>query len=760
MHINLIRKIFGLFLLLIVAIFQVPQLVYAQENGLIRVVAISGDDGTPLAGANVLLYDQNSNLNLSNPELFCVTNRDGLCEIRNIPPNREFELRISFVGFITHSELIILKDGERHISRIILDPDLEQFDEVVVEQQRYITTGEVGVRRISNIDISRVPSPVAGGDLASYLQTVPGIVSSGDRGGDLYIRGGTPDQNMILVDRLHIVKPFHISNLFSAFPDGVVQNADLYAGGFDSKYVGATSAVIDIGLRPGNMRYSQISAAASPYLSAIQAEGPIEADRQSILFSGRISTIDRFAPALTGSELPIQFGDLLTRYTIQGDNVTCNLTGIYTYDSGEIVPGREVIHTWSNMVIGGRCLGFSEFFNHPVDLSVGYTSYQNEEGTSENRERYSAISQLYFNLDLQQEIFGLAVDYGFGANFRTYNVELSERFTSASSLRRVIPIISLYSSVTWEPHRKVVIKPGFASQITLDTPVTFEPRLRVSWQPQANDRRQVSFAAGKYVQTHSGISDERDAGTVFTILQPVQTDDPLPESLHGILAYQHRIGSYLTANVEGFVKTHKNIPVSKWTPEARTEIETALAQSETFGFDFRLRYDRSPLYLSLGYGWSKVEYEAISGDLGAWIREPIFRYSPAHDQRHKLNTLASYTFSGFTLNAGWEFGTGMPFTQIFGYDFSIRVPDQSPQSTTGTARIIYSEPYNKRLPYYHRLDISMERKFNLLAGSTLETQAGVINAYNRNNIFNFDFSTLQRVDQTPLLPYISLKLNL
>ncbi len=760
MHPKIYRKISGLFLLLLLAVLLIPHPGYAQESGLIRVVAISGDDGTPLAGANVLLYDQIDDIDDSTPDFFCVTNREGLCEIRNIPPNKEFELRVSFLGFITHSELIILEEGERNVKRIVLEPDLEEFDEVVVEQQRYITTGEVGVRRISNVDISRVPSPVAGGDLASYLQTVPGIVSSGDRGGDLYIRGGTPDQNMILVDKLHIIKPFHISNLFSAFPDGVVQNADLYAGGFDSKYVGATSAVLDIGLRPGNMRYSQFSAASSPYLTAIQAEGPIETDRQSILFSGRISTIDRFAPTLTGRDIPIQFGDLLTRYTIQGDNVTCNLTGIYTYDSGEIVPGRAVDHTWSNLVIGGRCLGFSEFFNHPVDLSVGYTSYKNEEGTSENRERFSSIDQLYFNLDLQQEIFQLPVDYGIGVNFRTYKIILSERFMSVSSLDRIVPIVSLYSSTTWEPHRNVAIKPGFATQFTLDTPITFEPRIRVSWQPDGTDRRQISFAVGKYVQMHSGISDERDAGTVFTILQPVQMDDPLPESLHGILAYQHRVGNYLTANIEGFVKTHKYIPVSKWTPEARIEIETALAQSETYGIDFRLRYDRSPLYLSLGYGWSKVEYEAISGDLGAWIQAPIFRYSPAHDQRHKLNTLVSYTFSGYTLNAGWEFGTGMPFTQILGYDFSIRVPDQSPQSTTGTARIIYSEPYNQRLPYQHRLDVSLEKEFRITSGSTLEAQVGLINAYNRNNIFNFDVATLQRVDQTPLLPYLSLKVSL
>lgn len=732
----------------------------AQGDALLRVLVISEEDGNPLAGATVMLYEENVSKNSGDPAFFCVTGREGFCEIRSIPPQVDFELRVTFIGFISYAENIRLESGERSIIRALLEPDVEQFEEVTVEQQRYITTGEVGVTRISSIDISRVPSPVAGGDLASYLQSVPGVITSGDRGGDLYIRGGTPAQNLVLVDNLPIIKPFHISNLFSAFPDQIIQNADLFAGGFEARYSGATSAVLDIGLRPGNMRSHRFSAAASPYLVSLQAEGPIERDRQSYLLSGRLSTIEQFAPALTGEDLPVQFMDLVGRYTIQGDNITCNITGVLTSDSGEIVPGREVIHSWANTVLGGRCLGFSETFNHPLSVSIGYTGYRNTEGTLRRTERLSSVNQLYMNVDLQQEVFRLPIDFGFGMNFRFYNIELDERFTSFRSLNRTMPIFHLYFSTEWRPVSRVIIQPGITSQATLDTPVTIEPRLRVSWEPDGTDRQQFSIAAGKYVQTFSGISDERDAGTVFTVLQPIERDDPLPSSLHGIAAWQQRLGSSMIANLEGFVKSDRNIPVSKWTPEARTEIETALAKGITYGFDVRLRLERPRFYASVGYGWSKVEYEAISGDLGAWIQESIFSYSPAHDQRHKLNASAGTRFAGFNLNARWEFGTGMPYTRIFGFDFSVRVPDENPIDTPGTARLLFSEPYNERLPYYHRLDISLDRSFEIFPGRDLETQIGVINAYNRNNIFNFDLATLQRVDQTPLLPYLSLKMNL
>jgi hypothetical protein len=736
---------------------------YALQSGVLRVVALSESDGNPLAGANVLLYEPDGREQNEEPVHFCVTDRDGFCEIRNLPAGQEFELVVSFIGYLTFSDKISLEPGDRLVLRVELQTEVGEFEELLVQEQRQITTGEVGVHRITNIDISRVPSPVAGGDLATYLQTMPGIVSTGDRGGELFIRGGTPDQNLVLVDKLPIIKPFHISNLFSAFSDDVVQSVDLFAGGFDATYTGATSAVIDVALRPGNMRNFRASGAASPYLVSLHAEGPLQLDRQSFLVKGRTSTIEQFGPTLTGQDIPIRFSDLVSRYTFMGDNINCNLTGVFTQDRGEIVPDRNLDHTWSNTVIGGRCLGYSDFFNHPLDISAGYTAYRNSEASQEQTERFSSIWQIYINTDLQHEIGSLPVDFGFGVNIRTYDIELSERvrqFVSYEPLNRTIPIAHIYANLEWAPHRTLTLQPGFVSQFTLDTPITFEPRLRLSWQPDGTDRTQLSLAGGRYVQTHSGITDERDAGTVFTVLKPVETGEPLPESWHGIIAWQQRAGYSFTANIEAFIKTHQNIPVSKWTPEARLDIETALADGLTYGFDIRFRFDRPRFFSSVGYGWTKVNYEAVTGDLGAWIEETIFSYNPAHDQRHKVNAIGSYRFAGITASASWEFGTGAPYTRIFGFDYTLRVPIEEPQTDPGTARILFSRPYGDRLPAYHRLDISLERSFRIAAASELEISAGVINVYNRNNIFNFDIATLQRVDQTPLLPYMSIKLSI
>lgn len=725
-----------------------------QQTTLLRAVVNAAEDGNPLPGANVVLIEEET----EEIRYYCVTDSDGLCEIRNIQAGISYQLRITFVGYKPHRETISFEAGERKIEQISLETAVTEIEEVRVEERRYITTGEAGVRRIDDVDIARIPSPGIGGDLSAYLQSEPGVITAGDRGGNLFIRGGTPEQNLVLVDNMPVFKPFHISNLYSAFPDEIIQNVNMFAGGFGAEYTGATSAVIDVNLRPGNKVEPKYGVEASPYLMALQLEGPTKENRQSYMLLGRFSTIEQFGPSLTGEDVPIQFYDIMGRYSIQESNVSCNFTALRTQDRGQIVPQRSIDHSWANTVFGGRCVGFDEEFNYPVEATLGYSHFVNTEGAPGRTERSSAMGQIFMNIDMQQRLLGMAVDYGLGLNFRFYNTELAERFTSLQSFARKVAIVKLYSSFDWSPNSYFSMQPGLSTQMSTDLQITFEPRIRMVWRPDGTDRQEISLAAGRYAQLMSGISDERDVGTVFTVLKPIEQEEPYPSALHGILGYQQRLGNNFTANLEGYVKSHQNISVSKWDPEVGIEIETALADGFAYGFDVSLQYSRNRFFGSVGYGWSKVEYEAVSGDLGAWIEETIFTYNPPHDQRHKLNTVFSYEIGKFTTSARWEFGTGRPYTQIFGFDVSVEVPREDPSVDPGTARTLFSRPYGERLPYYHRLDLSVGRSFDIGSGWKLDTQLGAINTYDRNNVFSFDFNTIQRVDQTPLLPYLSFKL--
>lgn len=166
------------------------------------------------------------------------------------------------------------------------------------------------------------------------------------------------------------------------------------------------------------------------------------------------------------------------------------------------------------------------------------------------------------------------------------------------------------------------------------------------------------------------------------------------------------------------------------------------------------------LYLTLGYGLAEVEYSASADDLVAWIETDEFVYNPSHDRRHQLNILASYKIGKFTANAIWRYSSGAPYTKLYAIDLIVRVPYQDPLQNQGKAVTLYSVPFDGNLPAFQRLDVSIDRKFQLSPKLELETEIGAINSYDMTNVFYFDVNTLRQVNELPMLPYASISLNI
>ena len=746
--------------------FLTVQTGYAQsKNSTLRVIVLNEAEGTTIVGATVFLTEPDADTLSAG-----VTDTFGFIEFSNLEP-RTYQIQVSFIGLRTQREEVTLQAGETLIHRMELSQSTSELDEVVVSAG--VRSGNVrrtaGQQTITGRELTRVPSAGPGGDLTAYLQTLPSVVTTGDRGGELFVRGGTPYQNLILVENMPIIKPFHISNLFSAFPQEALSSADVYAGGFGAEYSGASSAVLDVKLRQGSMRRFQGEVAASPYIYSYQVEGPVIRDRHSFFLMGRHSVIEETGPSLTGEEIPIQFYDIIGRYSINWPSLTCNVTGIRTYDNGQINPVSQVNLSWTNTTAGMRCLGFAEELENAIDFTIGYTGYQSSETGFDNTGRTSNIDMGYMRLDNTQKAWGLTMNYGFKLDFIQYTAELDQLFADrsrqearfvglGSSLNEITSILSIYLSTEWTPNSKITITPGFTSQASLrDLSPTAEPRLRITYRPTGTDSKEFSLAMGRYFQLHEAITDERDAGTVFGIYKPIKDEDPYPESLHGILGYRQKFSNYFEASLETYVKTHKDIPVAQWTREPGNTLNTGLAEAMTYGIDAQVEFNLDPFYLSLGYGWSKVTYKAPADELVAWIDRDIFEYNPTHDRRHQLNAIATYGFGKFTANLSYQFSSGGTFTRIFAFDLALTdLPNQNPLETQGTAQTLYSEPFNGRFPNFQRIDASLNRPVRLSSYLNLDLEVGLINAFNTRNVFYFDVNTLQQVDQLPLIPYLSL----
>jgi hypothetical protein len=768
MVIKKLVKLTAVSLFMLSALVLLPATTFAQTGKTtLRVLTISEEDGNPIIGANIILYRLNGDMYKAG-----ATNVDGLFEFINIDAGT-YNLTISSIGFETYEEEVSLIPDDLRLLRHEMPTATSELGEVVVNVTRGAVRRAAGKQSISVQDIELIPAPGPGGDLSVYLQTLPGVVTSGDRGGELFIRGGTPAQNLILVDKMPIIKPFHISNLFSAFPQSVISNVDMYAGGFGAEYENATSSVLDVNLRQGNMRKFQSQVAASPYIMSALVEGPIKTDEQSLLLMGRYSVIEQAGPSLTGEDVPLKFSDILARYSINWEGFTCNITGLYTYDRGQINPQRDVSLGWDNTAVGARCLGFSEELKNSIDITIGYSGYNSSELGFDNIGRSSGIKMGYIRMDNSGLLGNQPFNYGIRWNVSKFEANLDDPFSKFDpnkqqrfanldpTLEEFSSVISGYISSEIKPNQKWSITPGITTQIRQDDiKFTFEPRLRVTYQPKDDESQEFSLALGRYYQLREAITDERDAGTVFYVYKPTEIDEPLPEALHAITGYRQKIGNSIEANVEFYYKKNNNIPVAEWTREPGNTIRTAFAEAETYGADLQFELNFKPIYLTVGYGLSEVEYSASAEDLVAWIDEPEFVYNPSHDRRHQLNVLASYEFAGFTASAIWRYSSGAPFTKIYAIDLILRVPYEQPLDDQGKAVTLYSVPYDGRLPAFQRLDVSLERKFQLRPGLEMEAEIGAINSYNMTNVFYFDVNTMQQVNELPMLPYASISLNI
>jgi hypothetical protein len=713
------------------------------------------------------------------------TDVNGYFIISKVPAG-EYTLLVTCLGYDSLQMPISLQAGGVITKKLYLDASSVNLQAVNVsaEYTEARTETKTSVIKITPKDISQIPSVGGQPDLAQYLQVMPGVVFTGDQGGELYIRGGSPIQNKVLLDGVTIYKPFHSIGLFSVFETDIIRNADIYTGGFGAEYGGRISSVMDITTRDGNRQRFAGKVAISTFGAGLLLEGPFQKMKENggsigFILSAKGSYLEQsseiFYNYVDSAGLPFNFIDLYGKVSFQaGNGSKINFYGFHYEDKVDQYKALSDFN-WNSTGIGTNFLvipGKSDFI---MEGHFAYSDYTISLTEANSPERTSAISGFdvglnftYFfgkdELKFGLEQVGSATNYYF-INAADLKIEQTENTTE-------IGIFAKYKMTVG----KFLIEPSFRLQwyASLST-ASPEPRLAVKYNVTNHFR--LKFAGGLYSQNLIAARSDRDVVNLFYAI--ISGPDNLPDSFDGeprknalqtashlILGSEIDISNKVSVNAEIYYKLFKqltNLNRNKIYDEDKNPDAPSLLKEDfiiekgdAYGLDLTLKYDQSKFYFWAVYSYAFVDryYEDINGELQ--------HYFPHFDRRHNVNLVGTYRFGKqltWEASARFNFGSGFPFTQTQGYFEKVQFQDgiySDYINNNGDLGIIYADLNEGRLPTYHRLDISFKKRFYLTEYSKIDIDLSVVNVYNRQNVFYRDRISGEIVYQLPIMPSLGV----
>lgn len=756
----------------------VVNLSYSQ-NATLRGFVYDKTNGEPIIFTNV--YFKGTSIGST-------TDANGFYAINQVPPGT-YRLMVTFVGYDTLSIDIALKAGEIKSQTLYISPSARMLDVVSVsaEKQNAQTETRTSVVTVTPLQIKQIPTIGGQSDIAQYLQVIPGVVFTGDQGGQLYIRGGSPVQNRVLLDGMTIYNPFHSIGLFSVFDTEIIRSADVYTGGFGAEYGGRISSVMDIKTRDGNRSRISGRLSASPFGANLLVEGPLSKKKESglssssFIFSAKNSYLSQTSKVLykyiDEQGLPFDYTDLYAKYTLSsGNGSKINLFGFRYDDNVQYINDLEGISAlssfnWKNYGMGANIIVIPEGFNTLIQAYLNYTDYNISLANTTGNPSSSQISGFNLGFDFTYFIgtsdlkWGVDVN-GSKTNFEFYNAVNRYIYEKQNTTEAAIFAKWKFLPGSW------VIEPSlrFHYYASLSEP-SFEPRLAGKYN--FNEFLRFKFAGGYYTQNLLSTTTNREVVNLFygflsgpdniqKTFDGREVTTRLQSAYHAIAGFEYDFWSHYSLNIEGYYKYFPQLTTMNpnkvfddssdnyFRPDYEKK-DYLLESGDAYGVDFVVKYDWKDIYI-----WAVYSLGYINRFDG------VMNYTPHYDRRHNINLVSSYNFGkqkSWGVDVRWNFGSGLPFTQVQGFYENITFnqgSNSNPITSNGELSWIYGDYNAARLPSYHRLDISINKKIVFSKKSNLEINASVTNVYNRKNIFYVNRLKGEVVYQMPIMPSLGI----
>lgn len=691
-------------------------------------------------------------------------------------PAGEYQLQYSAVGYETLTETLLL-NGDI-VKNVTLPEEIKNLEAVNVTANtkgRTITNPQMGVERLSMTEIKTIPMLLGERDILKAIQLLPGIKSAGDGNSGFYVRGGSSDQNLILLDEAVVYNASHLMGFFSTFNPDVVKDITVYKGGMPAQYGGRLSSVLDIKMNEGNNQDLNVSGGIGIISAKLNVEGPIQKGKSSFLLSGRRSYADVFTGLSKDSSLKnnkLYFYDLNAKmnYTL-GEKDRLYLSGYFGRDFLQL--DKQFGLDWGNIT---GTLRWNHIFNNKLfsNTSFIYSNFDYNIALDNSNNNVSIFSQIK-DLNLKQEFQWYAGDrhnIRFGFNSIYHNVKPGEVTSSGKTSFNDFYLQNRYSwdnaafiSDTWRVSQWLnltfgarassfgIYGPGNFYQIDNEGNVTdtiayekgelvknyfnLEPRVAASFIINNSSSIKASFvrnAQNLHLIANSVTSFPTDKWIASTnIIKPEISN------LYALGWYKNLNYNKYELTTEVYYKQLYNqidyrSGADVYTNDA-IESQILFGIGRAYGLETMLKKKYGKLTGWLAYTLSKTERKIDGINDGEW-------YNARQDRTHDFAVVANYQIGKkWNLSANWVYYTGDAVTFPAGkYVIDNQIV------------YYYTKRNSYRMPSYHRLDLGATYEwkgapwiFRWMVNDeqskrwTSELAFSVFNAYGRENAYIITF---------------------
>lgn len=694
-HLTTILKGICLPVLITVLFIQAAQ----AQTGTIKGFVYDKESGEPMIFTNVLLKGTTRGGQ---------TDVNGYFAIEQVPAG-SYTLFTSLIGYDSFQTTITVKENQIINKKIFLKQADLELDDVVISARKTekVTQINAGSITVTPRDMKMLPSTGGEPDIAQYLQVVPGVIFTGDQGGQLYIRGGSPTQTGILLDGITIYNPFHSIGLYSVFETDAIRNVEIQTAGFNAQYGNRTSAIVDVTTKDGNKNRHSGKLSISPLMARALVEGPIAKAKTeggssvTYLLSVKHSYLDKTSKAIYGSlgepfntGLPYSFTDLYGKVTINADNGSkLNFFGFNFDDKAKsIKPGTDIVNAEFDWQATG---GGATFVLTPGTSSAlikgrfAYSRYNIGANELTFRERNSSIEGFEGGIDFTYFFPGYSqIKYGIEVSGMHTELDYVNSLGLTTQLDRRNTLGSVFVMYRKNFGEKFIFEPGFRVQYYSSLAVfTPEPRLGMKYNISPNIR--LKAAGGLYSQNILSTKSDRDIVNFFNgfVLSPDQTipntegqrvNSNLQRSYHALAGIEVDIKS-VELNLEPWYKNfYQNIELSRIKVNVQ-DADFTSGVGIARGIDLSARYSKKRIFLWGVVSYQKINYETLvlEGNKITSVRGAngqtslvgvtnVANYPPPFDRRVNVNLLASYTAGkkkDWEISARYNLGSPFPFTQ-------------------------------------------------------------------------------------------------